>query len=208
MFSLFAPWCVQTRISASACEGEKPHQGVASQNPAPFPGWELSNSRTALGLALWAGKTVSGPAVAANNGRVPSNITCSTVLPNGQTVGGVVQSVTNQINNSTSTMSTAYGPAPQYNSGPSPLSVPSFVYSQINFKIMFQGQGGADFLGDAGNFAYGAISANLGVPLSATEAVAGLYAVWAQHPDTNGPFWMDFSATTQVPAGYKAKCGG
>jgi hypothetical protein len=151
---------------------------------------------------------IGSRALAANNGRVPSNITCSTVLPNGQTVGGVVQSVTNQINNSTSTMSTAYGPAPQYNSGPSPLSVPSFVYSQINFKIMFQGQGGADFLGDAGNFAYGAISANLGVPLSATEAVAGLYAVWAQHPDTNGPFWMDFSATTQVPAGYKAKCGG
>ena len=69
MPSWFAPWCVQTRISASACEGEKPHQGVASQNPAPFPGRELSNSRTALGLALWAGKTVSGPAVAANNGQ-------------------------------------------------------------------------------------------------------------------------------------------
>jgi hypothetical protein len=72
MFSSFAPWCVQTRISTNESEGEKPHQGVAAQNPVLFLGRELSKSRTALGLALWAGKTVSGPAVAANNGTDPS----------------------------------------------------------------------------------------------------------------------------------------
>jgi RHS repeat-associated protein len=148
--------------------------------------------------------SVSSPA--ANNGRMPNSITCSTVLPNGRTVGSYVQAVSNQINGSTSTTPTPYGPVAQYNGGPSPLSVPSFVYSSINFKIMFQGQGNAAFLGDAGNFAYGAISANVGVPLWATEAVAGGYALWAGHQDTNGPFWMDASATQQVPAGYSAQC--
>jgi hypothetical protein len=146
-------------------------------------------------------------AVDANNG-TPNPITCGTVLPNGQTVGSVVQSVSNQINNSTSTTSTPYGPAAQYNSGPSPLSVPSFVYSQTNFKVMFQGQGGASFLGDAGNFAYAAVSANIGVPLWATEAVAGGYAWWVGHTDTNNPFGMDNSANRTIPSGYSAKCGG
>jgi RHS repeat-associated protein len=143
---------------------------------------------------------------AANKGRVPNNITCGTVLPNGRTVGSYVQAVSNQINGSTSTTSTPYGPATQYNGGPSPLSVPSFVYSSINFKIMFQGQANAAFLGDAGNFAYGAISANIGVPLWATEAVAGGYALWAGHQDANGPFWMDQSASQHVQPGYNAQC--
>jgi hypothetical protein len=38
------------------------------------------------------------------------------------------------------------------------------VYSQTNFKINFRGQGNAAFLGDAGNFAYAAVSANIGIP--------------------------------------------
>jgi RHS repeat-associated protein len=156
-----------------------------------------------LPLPLWASGV--GPS-AANNGRVPNNITCSTVLPNGRTVGSYVQTVSNQVNGSASTTSTPYGPVAQYSGAPSPLSVPSSVYNSINFKIMFQGQGNAAFLGDAGNFAYGAISANIGVPLWATEAVAGGYALWAGHQDTNGPFWMDASATQQVPAGYSAQC--
>jgi len=54
-----------------------------------------------------------------------------------------------------------------------PLSVPGQVYSQTNFKINFRGQGNAAFLGDAGNFAYAAVSANIGIPLFAVEAVAG-----------------------------------
>jgi hypothetical protein len=122
------------------------------------------------------------------------------------TVGSHVQTVSNQVNGLASTTSTPYGPVAQYSGAPSPLSVPSSVYNSINFKIMFQGQGNAAFLGDAGNFAYGAISANIGVPLWATEAVAGGYALWAGHQDTNGPFWMDASATQQVPAGYSAQC--
>jgi len=71
---------------------------------------------------------------------------------------------------------------------------------------MFRGQADPELLGDAGNFAYGAISANLGVPLQATKAVAGGYALLAGHKDTSGPYWMDASATKQVPAGYSAQC--
>jgi len=49
-FSAFGPWCVETCISASECEGEKPHQGVAGKNPALHQGITWSNPTTALGL--------------------------------------------------------------------------------------------------------------------------------------------------------------
>jgi hypothetical protein len=71
---------------------------------------------------------------------------------------------------------------------------------------MFKGQADPGFLGDAGNFAYGAISADLGVPLSAAEIVAGGYALLTGHQDTNHPYGMDSSANAQIPAGYKATC--
>jgi RHS repeat-associated protein len=49
-FSAFGPWCAETCISASECEGKKPHQGVASKNPALHQGITWSNSTVALGL--------------------------------------------------------------------------------------------------------------------------------------------------------------
>jgi RHS repeat-associated protein len=143
-------------------------------------------------------------------GLCPNKITCGTVLPNGQTVGSYVSALSNQINdaaNAAQMVPTPYGLAPSPDLQ-SPYSVAMQVYSGTNFKIMFQGQGNAAFLGDAGNFAYAAVSANVGVPLSVTEAVAGAYAQWAGHQDTNGPWGMDDSATAQVPAGYGAGCMG
>ena len=77
-----------------------------------------------------------------------------------------------------------------------------------NFRRMFGGPGANyAFLGDAGNFAYGAVSGNIGVPRWTTEAVAGAYSVRA-HPisDWGGPWLMDPSARVQVPAGYSAAC--
>jgi hypothetical protein len=146
---------------------------------------------------------------APNNGRQPNKITCGTVLPNGRTVGSYVNQLSTQINNSGSqSVSTPYGPAPIYSPGLSPLSIPGAVYSGTNFKIMFRGQANAAFLGDTGNFAYAAVSGNIGVPLWATEAVAGGYALWAGHQDANGPWFMDASATAQIPAGYGAVCKG
>lgn len=146
---------------------------------------------------------------AANNGRVPNNITCSTVLPNGRTVGSYVSQVSNSINQQAQVapVSTPYGPAPNP-SFPSPVSVAQQVYSGTNFRAMFGGPGANyAFLGDAGNFAYGAVSANLGVPLWGAEAVAGAYSLYA-HPssDWGWPWGMDPSARVQVPAGYSAQC--
>ena len=69
MLSSFAPWCAERCISASAGESQKPHQGFAGQNPILHRGVEWSKSTLALGLPQWAGKTASGPAVAANNGK-------------------------------------------------------------------------------------------------------------------------------------------
>jgi hypothetical protein len=68
MLSSFAPWCAETCIGASAGESQKPHQGFAAQNPILHRGVAWSKSTLALGLPEWAGKTASGPAVAANNG--------------------------------------------------------------------------------------------------------------------------------------------
>lgn len=142
----------------------------------------------------------------APNNRTPNKITCGTVLPNGRTVGSYVNQLSNTINNAPQSTSTPYGPSASYSPGYSPLSVPGQVYSQTNFKINFRGQGNAAFLGDAGNFAYAAVSANIGIPLFAVEAVAGGYALWAGHSDANGPYFMDASATAQIPAGYGAGC--
>ena len=68
MLSPFAPWCAETCISASVREGKKPHQGFADQNLIVHQGIEWSKSTLALRLPEWAGKTASGPAVAANKG--------------------------------------------------------------------------------------------------------------------------------------------
>ena len=68
MLSSFAPWCAETCISASDRESKKPHQGFAGQNLILHRGIEWSKSTLALGLPEWAGKTVLGPAAAANNG--------------------------------------------------------------------------------------------------------------------------------------------
>jgi RHS repeat-associated protein len=56
-FSAFGPWCAETCISASECEGEKPHQGVAGKNPALHRGITWSNSTSALGLRSLAVET-------------------------------------------------------------------------------------------------------------------------------------------------------
>jgi hypothetical protein len=140
----------------------------------------------------------------ANNG--PNKITCATVLPDGSTVGSHVNSVLSSLNNSAT--ADAANPVLEAQSGLNPISVMSQVYSGLNFKMMYMGSANAQFLGNAGNFAYGAVSADLGVPLWATELIAGQYAKYAGHPDRNNPYGMDNSANNNVPAGYGAKCGG
>jgi RHS repeat-associated protein len=120
--------------------------------------------------------------------------TCSSKLPDGTTIGDHVRTVVAQAN--------------QWGSVLGPIAIAVITYNGTNFRKMYGGPG-ANYhsLGDAGNFAYGAVSADLGVPLSAAESVAGGYARVAHTPsDRAGPYGMDNSATENVPAGYDAKC--
>jgi len=132
-------------------------------------------------------------------------ITCDTILPDGSTIGSRVAALSNSINSQGQLIEGPEGPIWQ---GPGPLSIASQVYSGTNFRKMFGGPGAKNvFLGDAGNFAYGAVAAQLGVPLWATELAAGAYSL-VTHPskDWVGPYNMDPSATVNVPAGYNAQC--
>jgi hypothetical protein len=141
-------------------------------------------------------------------GRTPNKITCSTVLPDGSTVGSHVNSVVNSLNDSAqisaNTDSTAVAEA---QTGSNPISAASEVYSGTNFRAMYGGPG-ADYtlLGDAGNFAYFAVSADIGVPLGVAEFVAGVYSI-THHPSSDwvGPFGMDPSATRNISA-YGVTC--
>ena len=81
MLFSFAPWCAETCIRASEGESQKPHQGFAGQKPTLHRGIEWSKSTLALGLPEWAGKTASGPAVAANNGTKVSCAGKTVLLP-------------------------------------------------------------------------------------------------------------------------------
>lgn len=81
-------------------------------------------------------------------------------------MGGQVAALSNQINDSLQLTSTPYGPVAQNGNGSSIPSVVSQVYNGTNFRAMYGGPGANYvFLGDAGNFAYGAVTANIGVPL-------------------------------------------
>ena len=121
-------------------------------------------------------------------------IKCNSKLPDGTTVGDHVRASTAEANS----LGFVLGP----------VAVAFITYRGTNFRKMYGGPGANyPFLGDAGNFAYGAVAANLGVPLSVAEGVAGGYAKLTHSPsDRAGPYGMDRSATANVPAGYASKC--
>ena len=89
-----------------------------------------------------------------------------------------------------------------------PVAIAVVTYKGTNFRKIYGGpNANYPFLGDAGNFAYGAVAANLRIPLSATEMVAGAYARIAHAAsDRAGPYGMDRSATANTPAGYAEEC--
>ncbi len=173
-------------------------------------GFFISSNNSGSSVSVTPAKPTNTPAPsnpAPNNGRVANTITCATVLPNGQTVGSYVNQLSNSINGSVGNpTSTPYGPGPNP-SAPGPISVASQVYSGTNFRKMLGGPGANyAFLGDAGNFAYAAVSANIGVPLIATELAAGAYTLLTHPLSDLGPYGMDPSARVQIPAGYGAGC--
>jgi hypothetical protein len=143
----------------------------------------------------------------AKGSRPSYNITLDTVLPDGSTVGSRVKALADNINNRGQTIDTPYGPVMQSGDRSDPISVVTDVYNGTNFKKMFAGQkADPGLLGDAGNFAYGAVTARIGIPLGAAEIPAGIYSL-VTHPasEWGWPYGMDLSARKQVPKGYNAK---
>ena len=144
------------------------------------------------------------PEVVVVGHRQPQNIGCSTRLPNGQTVGQVVQ-------NSIANIESAAGP---YDTGAGEFG--AFLATvgsngPIDFKNNFRGAASPAFLGDAGNFAYGAIASGIGYPRSVAEFGAGVvYAIpktvlnsHTHDPaNVNNPWAEDNSAARSLPSGY------
>jgi hypothetical protein len=64
---------------------EKLRLGVQSRNPAWYPGFNVCNSTTAIGLQFRCSETVSGPVVAPNNGTQSKQQQCAlqTLKKNG-----------------------------------------------------------------------------------------------------------------------------
>jgi hypothetical protein len=70
---------------------EKLRLGVQSRNPAWYPGFNVCNSTTAIGLQFRCSETVSGPVVAPNNNtpQQPQKKHCSA----NQRIGGAVKAL-------------------------------------------------------------------------------------------------------------------
>lgn len=85
----------------------------------------------------------------------------------------------------------------------------------LDFKNNFRGQGDPGFLGEAGNFAFGAVSAHLFGSGSFGQYVAlsgaGVYAIMAGKkgpgiPFLESPYGADPSAQANTPAGVSSTC--
>lgn len=138
---------------------------------------------------------------------------CGSVLPNGQTVGQVVNQVTQAIDAAESNAAQAGGGP--LGPGLAEYYVDVNTNGPIDFKNNFRGQANPGFLGDAGNFAYGAISGYVFGAGSFGQYVAlsgaGYYAQRAGKqgpgiPFIQPPYGADASARQNVPAGLSAGC--
>lgn len=128
-------------------------------------------------------------------------ISCNTVLPNGQTIRDVVHDA---LNRTVLALNSANTPVGVGFAGGTFTSV-VWKGGELDFKNDFRGQAPGNFLGDAGNFAYGAYMSALAGP-SVSNAGAILYnqfvVATGQKPGSlsaaNG---MDKSAAANVPRG-------
>jgi hypothetical protein len=135
------------------------------------------------------------------------------MLPNNQTVGQVVNQVVQSINQTMS--DTEQGGGDPFAAGLVDYFFDVNSNGPIDFKNNFRGQANPGFLGDAGNFAYGAISGYMFGTGSFGQYMAlsgaGYYAQRAgkQGPGTpfiQPPYGADPSAQQNVPAGLSAGC--
>lgn len=147
------------------------------------------------------------------NGREPQSpkpkVDCNTVLPDGRTVGQVVQQYRAQLQAvANNAMQDPMGSA-------SPGELSGAMYSiaksggPIDFKRTFRGQANATMLGQAGNFAYFAIGSGI-LPTMELDAMAGGYAIYSfvfgskKFSDLTPRFGMDKSAASVRDAALAA----
>ena len=121
--------------------------------------------------------------------------TCSTVLPNGKTIGQVVQSAISNIESAAGDYD--IGGAGEF--GAFIATVQSG--GPIDFKRKF-GPDNTGALGDAGNFAYGAIASGIGYSRTFAELGAGAYAASHNKANYRNPGFEDNSAARTLPAGF------
>lgn len=140
---------------------------------------------------------------------------CGSTLPNGRTVGSYVNQANGDIASADANAlaNGAGGASAAAGLGTYLADVGS--HGLLDFKNNFRGQGDAGFLGQEGNFAYGATSSYLFGSGSFGQYVAasgaGVYALMAGKPGPGVPFLVspyggDPSARQNVPAGVSATC--
>ena len=140
----------------------------------------------------------------------PNKVTCSTMLPNGRTVGSYVQQYRSQLQS----ISDASGvDDQQVGSTTGAFYSISQSNGPIDFKNIFRGQANAAMLGQAGNFAYYAIGSGI-LPNFELDAGAGAYAVYSAirgrkpFSSLTGPWFSDASAASVRSQGLAAGgCG-
>jgi hypothetical protein len=144
---------------------------------------------------------------------LPPKPNCSSTLPNGSTIGSNVQQVDSSIDQVE--ISTAQAGGDPFAAGFGTYLGSVGSNGPLDFKNNFRGQGDPGFLGQAGNFAFGAVSAHLFGSGSFGQYVAlsgaGVYAAMAGKkgpgiPFLEAPYGADPSAQANTPAGVASSC--
>jgi hypothetical protein len=121
---------------------------------------------------------------------------CNTVLPDGRTIGQVVQQYRAQLQGSMNAASESLMPDP-FGAGLGAMYSIAKPRGPIDFKNNFRGKADGKMLGEAGNFAYYAIGTGI-LPNAVLDAGAGFYSFISNKPasDTHGFWGIDSSAAS------------
>lgn len=138
---------------------------------------------------------------------------CGSALPNGSTIESNVERVNSDVDQTE--LSTAQAGGDPFAAGLGTYLGSVGSYGPLDFKNNFRGQGDPGFLGEAGNFAFGSVSAHLFGSGSFGQYIAlssgGVYASLAGKkgpgiPFLVAPYGADPSAQANIPAGVASSC--
>jgi RHS repeat-associated protein len=138
------------------------------------------------------------------SGLCPNKVDCNTMLPNGQTIGQVVQLERAELQSVWD--QSLQGANSDGQPDPLGATTGTFIaiaksHGPIDFKNSYKGQANATMLGQAGNFAYYAIGSGF-LPSRELDIGAGLYGLYSaifgnkHFSDLTGPMFSDTSAAS------------